>query len=37
MGIYPSSFFQVMDGSVAQLVSNYHQAVQNAALAALTR
>ena len=37
MGIYPSSFIQVMDGSVAQLVSNYHQAVQNAALAALSR
>ena len=37
MGIYPAPFFQVMDGSVAQLVSNYHQAVQNAALAALSR
>jgi len=37
MGIYPTSFFRVMDGSVAQLVSNYHQAVQNAALAALSR
>jgi NADH-quinone oxidoreductase subunit M len=37
MGIYPTSFFRVMDGSVAQLVSNYHQTVQNAALAALSR
>ncbi|MHB1217627.1 MAG: NADH-quinone oxidoreductase subunit M [Alphaproteobacteria bacterium] len=37
MGIYPASFFRVMDGSVAQLVSNYHQTVQNAALAALSR
>ncbi len=37
MGIYPTSFFQIMDGSVAQLVSNYHQTVQNAALAALSR
>ncbi len=37
MGIYPSSFFRVMDGSVSQLVSNYHQTVQNAALAALSR
>jgi NADH-quinone oxidoreductase subunit M len=37
MGIYPAPFFQVMDGSVAQLVSNYHQTVQNAALAALSR
>ena len=37
MGIYPSSFFRLMDGSVSQLVSNYHQTVQNAALAALSR
>ncbi|MCX7354202.1 MAG: NADH-quinone oxidoreductase subunit M [Alphaproteobacteria bacterium] len=37
MGIYPAPFFRVMDGSVAQLVSNYHQTVQNAALAALSR
>jgi len=37
MGIYPSSVFTVIDGSVAQLVSNYHQTVQNAALAALSR